>query len=79
MRLGNGDPPTIADFTEPVGIRAVVCEMIGVTLDGESGVAQDAGKFLAEVAIGEEDRRHATSQAARSYNTASSISATLRS
>jgi len=49
--------------------------VISVLLYREASIAQDAGELQAKIAVGEEDNVQAT----RSYRTARSISAGLRS
>lgn len=49
--------------------------MVGVSFYEKSGVAKDGWELQAEIAVSEEDN----TQAARSYSTASSISAVLSS
>ena len=45
--VGDGNPASLADLTQPVRIRAVLREMIGVALYAQAGRAQDIGEFLA--------------------------------
>ena len=54
--VGDGDPAFLANLPQPFLVRAIRCEMISVTFDGQSGLLKNGGKFLAEVPVGEEDR-----------------------
>lgn len=67
-------PPTPADLGQPLFVRTVGWKVIGVALDGQTGPLQDVRERCADVAIGEEDKRHA----ARSKTTASSTAVFVR-
>ena len=53
------DPAALTNALEPVLVRIVVREMIGMALHGQASGAQDLGKSLAKIPIREENRRHA--------------------
>ena len=71
----DANPAVARNTTQPFVVGAVRCEMIGVSFYVKSGVAKDGWELQAEIAVSEEDN----TQAARSYSTASSISAALSS
>lgn len=58
----DGDPPTPGDCLQPILIRTIRREMIGVSFNFDSGIGKNRGKSLAEITIGEEGM----AQAARS-------------
>jgi hypothetical protein len=68
------DASVLAAVFEPLFVRPLRQEEVVVSLDGERGCDENRGELLAEVPIGEIEPAHA----ARSYRTASSISASVR-
>ena len=73
--VGHRDPSLVSDFCQPLFIRAVRREMIAVAMNAQASSRQDVRELVAQVAVCEIDN----TQAARSYNTACSISSSLRS
>ena len=73
--VGERDPSTCGNLTQPHLILAIRSEMVRVSLYAETGTEQNAGKLETKISIGEEDNAQAT----RSYRTACSISAVPRS
>ena len=60
--MGNRYPPFPASTLQPLFIRCVGYEVIGMTLNSQPGGTKDGWELLPEIAIGEED----WAQAARS-------------
>jgi ORF6N domain len=72
--FGDRDPPSLSDRREPVLVGTVGCEVVPMLLNAQSRGCESVRKPGAEIAVGEENE----AQAARSYRTACSISASLR-
>ena len=73
--VGDGDAAVAAAVFEPLLVGPVGREQIVMPFHREARGGKDLGKALAEVTVGEKDAL----QAARSYRTACSISAALKS
>jgi hypothetical protein len=73
--MRNGNPAAARDTSQPLVVRTVRREVVGVSFYVKAGVAKDGWELQAEIAVSEEDN----TQAARSYSTASSISTALSS
>ena len=57
--VGDGDPFALTDLAQPIRVRAVLRKMICVPFDVQTGVTKNGWKLLAQIAVGEKDRRHA--------------------
>jgi hypothetical protein len=51
----DGDATVLAAMPQPLFVAARGTEQLGVTLDGQAGLGQDAWKLLAQVAVGKPD------------------------
>lgn len=71
----DGNPTAFANCGEPLFVGGPRAEVIVVALDGQPSIAENLREPLAQVPVCEVDK----AQAARSYSTACSMSAAVRS
>lgn len=57
--MGDGYPATCANLFKPDRVRAIVCEVVCMSLDPQTGGGKYFWKALSEIAVGEEDAIHA--------------------